>query len=143
MFSENRFKRSCFHTFMLLISGSSRHSTHTRREIALSFKRYCRGIKCDYRRSLDLQSDLFGALTHILLLSIYGCTSFVDPGRFFSFLIYTQLLGLLGRGISRSQDGYLHTEEHKHRINAHRCPCLEWDSNPRSQCSSRRRRFTS
>jgi hypothetical protein len=29
----------------------------------------------------------------------------------------------------------------KYRINSHRHPYLEWDSNPRSQCSSRRRRF--
>jgi hypothetical protein len=28
-----------------------------------------------------------------------------------------------------------------HRINVHRHPCLEWDSNPRSQCSSGRIRF--
>jgi hypothetical protein len=28
-----------------------------------------------------------------------------------------------------------------HRINAHRHPCLEWDSKLRPQCSSRRRRF--
>jgi hypothetical protein len=34
-----------------------------------------------------------------------------------------------------------HTEQHKHRINAHRHPCLEWDSNPRSQLSSERRQF--
>jgi hypothetical protein len=34
----------------------------------------------------------------------------------------------------------LHAEQHKHRINAHRHPCLEWDSNPRSQCSSGRSR---
>jgi hypothetical protein len=32
---------------------------------------------------------------------------------FFSFLIYTQSVGLLGRGISRSQGLYLHTEQHK------------------------------
>jgi hypothetical protein len=44
-------------------------------------------------------------------------------------------------GISPSQDRYLHTEQHKHRINAHRNPCLKWDSNLRSQCSSGRRRF--
>jgi hypothetical protein len=28
-----------------------------------------------------------------------------------------------------------------HRINAHRHPCLEWNSNPWSQCSSERRQF--
>jgi hypothetical protein len=27
------------------------------------------------------------------------------------------------------------------RINAHRYPCPEWDSNPRSQCSNERRQF--
>jgi hypothetical protein len=43
----------------------------------------------------------------------------VDLGRFFSLLIYTQSVGPLGRGISPSQGCYLHTEEHKHRINAH------------------------
>jgi hypothetical protein len=53
----------------------------------------------------------------------------------------TQSIGLLGRGISPSQGRYLHTEQHKHRINAHRHACLKWDSNPRSQCSSGRRRF--
>jgi hypothetical protein len=38
---------------------------------------------------------------------------------------YTQSVGLLGRGISQSQGMYLHTEQHKRRINAHRHPCLE------------------
>jgi hypothetical protein len=43
----------------------------------------------------------------------------MDLGSFFSFLIYTQSIGLLGRGISQSLGGYLHTGQHKHRINAH------------------------
>jgi hypothetical protein len=34
----------------------------------------------------------------------------LDLGRFFSFLIYTLLVGLLGRGISQPQGRYLHTE---------------------------------
>jgi hypothetical protein len=32
---------------------------------------------------------------------------------------YTQSVGLLGHGICPSQGRYLHTEQHKHRINAH------------------------
>jgi hypothetical protein len=40
-----------------------------------------------------------------------------------------------GRGISPSQGHYLH------RINADRHQCLEWDSNPQSQCSSGRRQY--
>jgi hypothetical protein len=36
----------------------------------------------------------------------------LDLGRFFSFLIYTQTVGLLGRGISPSQGRYLHTDIH-------------------------------
>jgi hypothetical protein len=46
---------------------------------------------------------------------------------------YTQSVGLIGREISPSQGRYLHTGQHKYRINAHRHPCLEWDSNTRSQ----------
>jgi hypothetical protein len=54
---------------------------------------------------------------------------------------FTQSVGLLGRGISQSQGRYLHTGQHKNKINAHRHPCLEWDWNPRSQCLSRQRLF--
>jgi hypothetical protein len=67
----------------------------------------------------------------------------LGPGLFFSFVIFfTQTVGLLGRAISPSQFRYLHTEQHKHRINAHRHPCLQWDSSPRSHRSSERRQFT-
>jgi hypothetical protein len=41
------------------------------------------------------------------------------PGLFFSFLIYTQTVGLLGRVISPSQGRYLHAEQPKHKINAY------------------------
>jgi hypothetical protein len=36
-----------------------------------------------------------------------------------SWWIYTQSVGLIRGGISPSQDRYLHTEQHEHRINAH------------------------
>jgi hypothetical protein len=54
---------------------------------------------------------------------------------------FTQSVGHLGRGISPSQGRYLHTGQHKHRTNAHRHSCLQWDSNPRFQCMSRRTQF--
>jgi hypothetical protein len=54
----------------------------------------------------------------------------------FRFLILRQSVGLLGQGISPSLGRYL---QRKHRINAKKDPCLKWDSNPRSQCSSGRR----
>jgi hypothetical protein len=44
--------------------------------------------------------------------SIYVSTSLENLGGFFSFLIYTQSVGLLGRRISPSQGRYLHTEQH-------------------------------
>jgi hypothetical protein len=53
------------------------------------------------------------------------------PWGLFRFLNPIQLAGLFGRGISPSQGRYLPTGQHKHRINAHKHPCLEWDSNPR------------
>jgi hypothetical protein len=43
----------------------------------------------------------------------YGCTALVGLGRFFSILISTRLVGLLGRAISTSQGCYLHTGQHK------------------------------
>jgi hypothetical protein len=62
----------------------------------------------------------------------------VNLGRYSLSSSYTQSAGLLGRGIIPSQGRYLHAEQRTHRINAHRHPCLEWDLNPRSQCSSGR-----
>jgi hypothetical protein len=44
-------------------------------------------------------------------LFINGSAALVDIGRFFSFTIYTQQVGLLGRGISPSQGRYPHTEQ--------------------------------
>jgi hypothetical protein len=57
----------------------------------------------------------------------------------FSFLNLRQSVGLLGLGISPTQGRYLHTEQHKHRINADKHPSLEWDSNQWPQRSSERR----
>jgi hypothetical protein len=54
---------------------------------------------------------------------------------------YTQTVRLSERGISPSQGLYLHTEQHKHKINAHRHLCLELDSKPRSELPKERRHF--
>jgi hypothetical protein len=78
-------------------------------------------------------------LLHILLLLLWLYSPLFGLGRFSSILIYTQSVGLLGRGISPSQSRYIQIGQHKHRINLHRNPCLEWDSNPRSQHLSERR----
>jgi hypothetical protein len=44
----------------------------------------------------------------------------LGPGAFFSsVVIFTQAVGLVGRVISPSKGRYLHTRQHKHRINAH------------------------
>jgi hypothetical protein len=100
----------------------------------------------EYKKDVSyLSTDIYLSIHPSIHLSIYGSTALVDLGRFFSFLIrvYTQFVRLLGREISQSQGRYLHTEQHKHRINAHRHTCLESDSNPLSRCSSGRRRFMS
>jgi hypothetical protein len=41
--------------------------------------------------------------------------SLLNLDRFSSFLIYTQSVGLLGRGTSPSQGHYLHTEQHSQK----------------------------
>jgi hypothetical protein len=64
---------------------------------------------------------------------------FLGPGLFFSYVIFfTQAAGLLARVISPSQGRYLHTGKQTQNKRTHRHPCLEWDSNPRSQRSSER-----
>jgi hypothetical protein len=76
-----------------------------------------------------------------LFICLWLYSPLLDLGRFFSFLIYTHSVGLFGRGISPSQCRYL-TQENTNRINTHRHPCLEWDSNPRSQWLRGRRYFS-
>jgi hypothetical protein len=75
-----------------------------------------------YRTSLFLQ--LWFNFTCIYLW-IYS--PLLDFGRFFSFLILYMDDQPVARPLAT------HTEQQKHRINAHRHPCFEWDSNPWSQ----------
>jgi hypothetical protein len=61
---------------------------------------------------------------------------------FSSSLIYTQLVGHLGRVFTPSQGRYLHTGQHKQNKRTYIYPDLKWDSNSRSQLSRERRLFT-
>jgi hypothetical protein len=75
-----------------------------------------------------------------IYLSIYGSTALCWTLAAFSVSwSFTQSVGLFGREIIPSQGRYLHTEQHKRRINTHIHPCLKRDSNQRSQCLRRRR----
>jgi hypothetical protein len=79
----------------------------------------------DQRVTRPLPTHRSGSGSAVLLL---------DLGHFFSFLVLYTLSTTPWMGdqpITR----------HTHRMNAHRHPCLEWDLNPRSQCSSERRQF--
>jgi hypothetical protein len=54
--------------------------------------------------------------TYVLLTIVLWLYSPVlDLGRFLSFLIYIQSVGLPGRGIGPPQGLYLHTEQHKYK----------------------------
>jgi hypothetical protein len=69
-------------------------------------------------------------------LGLFACSGF----RTFSLKLFGQLVGLLRRGIGPTQGLYLHgTTQHRKFADTH--PCLEWDSNPRSQCSSGRGQY--
>jgi hypothetical protein len=52
-------------------------------------------------------------------LSVYDSTALVDLGCFFSFLIYTQSVELLGPGNSPSQGRYLHTRNNTNTGKTH------------------------
>jgi hypothetical protein len=110
--------------------------THTKHKITLDFLCTVHHTETNY-----LPTHL---LTY-LLISLCFCFSHLEHRasvkRFVSlqFLNLRQSVGLLGWGISPKQGRYLHRTTH--RINADKHPCLERDSNPRSQSYSERRYF--
>jgi hypothetical protein len=62
---------------------------------------------------------VFSTFIHSFFIHQRLYSSLLGPGLFFSFVIYTQSVGLLERVISALKGRYLHTGQHKHRINAH------------------------
>jgi hypothetical protein len=67
--------------------------------------------------------------------------SSVGPWPLFQFLNpIRRRYDSLDQGSARRKDATC-TQNNTNRINAHRHPCLEWDSNPRSQRPSERRQF--
>jgi hypothetical protein len=75
-------------------------------------------IPCSLMGRLGQGNFLMFRLKVLLNLSSCGSTVLVGLGRFFSFLICTQSVEHHGRGISPSQAGFMHTEQHRHGINA-------------------------
>jgi hypothetical protein len=63
--------------------------------------------------------------------------TFVGLGHFFSFFI----LYTVGRTPLTGDQPVARPLPTHRTINEHKHPCLEWDSNPRSQCSRGRRQF--
>jgi hypothetical protein len=91
---------------------------------------------------LVLYTSIYLSIYLFIYLSIYRSTALCRTLAAFSVSqSYKQLVVVLGRGISPWQVRYLHTERHRHRINAQRYPCFEWDSNERSQPPSERIQF--
>jgi hypothetical protein len=71
-------------------------------------------------------------LPFFFTLFFTGSTAPLGPGLyFFSFMIILHTIGLFGRVISSSQGLYLHTGQHKHKINIHThqtsMPCVEFE----------------
>jgi hypothetical protein len=82
----------------------------------------CCGSLIHFHPGLSLRppSKLSFLAIIIIIIIIMAVQPFVGPWPLFSVSwSYTQSVGLLGRGISPSQGRYLHTEQHKNRINAH------------------------
>jgi hypothetical protein len=87
-------------------------------------------IKCRWVINFTIQSIIFIYLSMALqpLLGSWPLFSFLN----FYTVIRTVWTG--DQPVARPLP--THTGQHEHRINAHRHPCLEWESNPRSRCSS-------
>jgi hypothetical protein len=109
--------------------------------ISSSLQRFPSSLHVIFQQHFMCTCFLHAYFWSCLSIHLWLYRPLLDLGCFFSFLI----LYTVGRtpwwGISSSQGCYLHMGQHKHRINAHRHPCLEWDSNQLSQHSSGRRQF--
>jgi hypothetical protein len=90
----------------------------TRKGIRIMFFpriRFSISLKSLFLTSKWLHSTCFSTKSSANFFSIYlRLYSPCGLSRFFSFLIYKQSVGLLGRGISPPQGRYLHIEQHKH-----------------------------
>jgi hypothetical protein len=90
-------------------------------------------IRTDFNKNCIIHLSIYLSIC----LSIYLFYSHFGALAAFSVSwSFTQSVGILGRGISPSQGRCQHTEDHKHRINADKHPCVKWDSNLRPQCFS-------
>jgi hypothetical protein len=77
-----------------------------------------------------------------IIIIINGCTALCwTLAPFFNFLILYTVGRTLSTGNQPVARQYLHTEQHKNRVDAHRHLFLEWNSNPRPQCLSGRNQF--
>jgi hypothetical protein len=124
---------------------SKQNTTKTCRTLQVSLHAFPTSANDQLQREMSLQDKIdkkttcsgvdVGGMGVEKTIYLWLYSLFVGPWLlFFIFMIF-------GREISPSQGRYLHTEQHKHTINAHRHLCFEWDSKPRSQCSSARKRF--
>jgi hypothetical protein len=95
---------------------------------------YCSTYCCHSLLTLILVILKFTITLHYKkshVISLYGSTALRTLAVFFSvYQSYTQSVGLLGRGSARRKAA-TYTQNNTNRINAHRYPCLEWDSIPR------------
>jgi hypothetical protein len=74
--------------------------------------------KCDQINRVETPCNVTKFIHSFIRQWLYSLL--LGPGLFFSFVIFfTQSAGLLGRVTSPSQGPYLHTGQHKHRINTH------------------------
>jgi hypothetical protein len=104
-------------------------SRHTSTEQHLSFMVQCLLPELDLSIYLSICLSLYLSIYLSVYLWLYSLLLYL--GRVFNLLI----LYTVGT-IPWTGDQPVATEQQKHRINADRHSCFEWDSNPRSQCAS-------
>jgi hypothetical protein len=86
--------------------------------------------------NVDISSSGYIALNCRMTVDLWLCSHFVGSWSLFQFL---NPIHSLDRGSARLKAA-TYTQDNTNRINAHKHSCLEWDSNPRYQCSSVRPR---
>jgi hypothetical protein len=102
-------------------------------------------LSISYDTELFVRTLLFAKSNnvHVIFHPSMALQAFVGPWPLLQFhiFLYRRQDSLDGRSARRKAVAYTHDNIQNKRT--HRHPCLEWDSNPRPQCSSERRQFMS
>jgi hypothetical protein len=96
----------------------------------------CLSVQCTVQRNSSISETVLNR-THVYIQFLLRITDTVTfQNTYLPFLLGPSVCMYVSVEVFFYSKAATYTQNNTNRINAHRHPCLEWDSNPRSQRSS-------